>query len=137
MNLQQLITAIADDQLDDAIQIIQSGVDLNTKNDQGVPALYFAILDGNPSMVQLLIGAGADPNFVATEPAATIYHEKPLLLAMAARNLMDWDKYQPVVKLLETFGATDTDGQIESATALLDRERQAREFQQVPNTSAH
>jgi hypothetical protein len=48
---------------------------------------------------------GADPNLQADEPAATIYTERPLDLALQARFLMNWDKYDPIVKLLERFGA--------------------------------
>jgi hypothetical protein len=46
-------------------------------------------------------------NQVAHEPAATSYAEKPLNPAGQARFLLDWDKYDPIVKLLEAFGATD------------------------------
>ena len=72
---------------------------------------------------------GADPNFLADEPAAFIYTDKPLELATQARFLMDWDKYHPIVKLLEEFGATDVDGQADSYDDFEGRERRAREWQ--------
>ena len=49
--------------------------------------------------------SGADPNFVAEEPGATLYAENPLLLTAGARFLLDKDKYQPIVELLNQFGA--------------------------------
>ena len=61
-----------------------------------------------------MITKGQHPNLLADEPAATIYSEKPLDLALQASFLMDWDKYHPIVKLLESFGATDCSGRVES-----------------------
>jgi hypothetical protein len=72
---------------------------------------------------------GADPNLVADEPPASIYTEKPLDLAHQARFLMDWDKYHPIVKLLEAFGATNDIGEVEKDSkivALRAREWQSR-----------
>jgi ankyrin repeat protein len=86
-------------------------------------------LKGNLAIVRLLLEHGADPNFVADEPAATLYAEKPLELAMQARFLIDWDKYNPIVELLKTFGATDSEGQRESVDALEVREQRARVWQ--------
>ena len=76
-----------------------------------------------------MLEQGANPNFLAEEPAASIYTEKPLELAMQARFLMDWDKYHPIVKLLEEYGATDADGRVESIGDLGVCERRAREWQ--------
>jgi len=103
---QKLVAAIAADEVVEAKRLIRSGVDLNIPSAQGETALYQAILRGDASLVRLMLEHGADPNFVADEPAATIYTEKPLDLAQQARLLMDWDKYDPIVKLLEEFGAT-------------------------------
>jgi hypothetical protein len=130
MNLnEQLMTAIVEDNIGEVKRLIQSGLELNARCDQGASALFGAILQGNISIIQLMLECGADPNLIADEPAASIYTEKPLELAMQARFLMDWDKYHPIVKLLEEFGATDSDGCVESSEQLKVRESRAKEWQ--------
>ena len=126
---EQLLTAIAESDFDEAKRLAQGDVNLNAPADQGASALYSAILSGDVSLVQLMLERGADPNFLAGEPAASIYTDKPLELAMQARFLMDWDKYHPIVKLLEEYGATDVDGQADSCHDFEGRERRAREWQ--------
>jgi hypothetical protein len=126
---EQLVTAIAEGNFDEAKRLVQGGIDLNVPCDQGASALYSAILSGDISLVRMMLEHGADPNFLAAEPAASIYTETPLELAMQARFLMDWDKYQPIVKLLEEFGATDIDGQADSCDDFEGREHRAREWQ--------
>src|SRR5918998_2920718 len=102
---EQLLIAIAEGNFDEAKRLIRSGIDLNAACDEGASALYPAILSGDASLVQLMLEHGADPNFLADEPAATIYTEKPLELAKQARFLMDWDKYHPIVELLNLSSA--------------------------------
>src|SRR5215207_4371323 len=126
---EQLITATVEDNVGEVQRLIQSGLDLNARCDQGASALYGAILQGNTSIIQLMLEHGADPNLIADEPAASIYTEKPLELAMQARFLMDWDKYHPIVKLLEEFGAKDSGGCVESSDDLKVREERAKEWQ--------
>lgn len=126
---EELLAAIAEDKVEEARRLIRSGLDLNVPCDQGATALYPAILCGNVSLVQLMLEHGADPNFVADEPAATIYTEKPLELARQARFLTSWDRYHLIVKLLEEFGATDSDGHIESNDDQNACEQRAREWQ--------
>ncbi len=106
---EDLLAAIADCRIDDAKRLILTGIDLNLQSDQGESVLFPAILSGDVSLVSLMLEHGADPNFVAEEPAATIYAEKPLELAKQASFLMDRDKYHPIVELLERFGASDSD----------------------------
>jgi ankyrin repeat protein len=112
----QLLAAIDKDDVKKASQIIANGIDLNVPCAEldGAPVLFFAILKGNYSMVQLMLEHGANPNYRADEAVASIYTEKPLDLARQARMLMDWEKYQAIVKLLESFGATYENGQVES-----------------------
>jgi ankyrin repeat protein len=110
-------------------RIIEAGIDLNARIDVGASLLFGAILYGDEEIIRMMLEHGADPNFFADEPAATIYTEKRLDLALQARFLLDWDRYDPIVKLLESFGATDYEGQVESES---DRERcqaRAREYQ--------
>ena len=42
---------------------------------------------------------------------------------------MEWEKYQPIGKLLEKYGATDSDGQVESSDDVQIREQRAKEWQ--------
>ncbi len=123
------MTAIVEDDVDEVKRLIESGLDLNARCDQGASALYGAILYGNTTILRLMLEHGADPNFRADEPAASIYTKKPLELARQSRFLMDWDKYHPAVGFLEEFGATDSDGRVESNEDLKVCEQRAREWQ--------
>jgi ankyrin repeat protein len=102
---EQLLTAIAESNFDEAKRLVEDGTDLNAPCDQGASALYAAILSGDVSLVRMMLEHGADPNFLADEPAATIYTQRPLELAMEARFMMDWEKYNPMVELLKQSGA--------------------------------
>ncbi len=102
---EEFLEAIADGQIEKAKRLTRTGIDLNVRCDQGASLLFAAILSGDVSLVRLMLEHGADPNFVAEEPAATVYAEKPLELACGARFLLDRDKYQPNVELLTQFGA--------------------------------
>lgn len=124
---EQFITAVVDNDVREVSHLIEKGIDLNYRCDQGASALFGAILQGNVSIIRLMLEHGADPNLVADEPAATIYTEKPLDLARQARFLMDWDKYHPIVKLLEAFGATNDIGEVEKDSKTV--ELRAREWQ--------
>ncbi|HEY9282774.1 MAG TPA: ankyrin repeat domain-containing protein [Pyrinomonadaceae bacterium] len=126
---EQLLTAIAESKMDEAKRLVQAGIDLNVPYDEGASALYPAILSGDVSLVLMMLEHGANPDFVADEPAASIYTKKPLDLAMQARFLLDWDRYHPIVKLLEEYGATDVDGQADSRDDFEGREHRAGEWQ--------
>jgi hypothetical protein len=125
----QLVKAVVDSDRAAVRRIVEGGIDLNARVDQGASILFGAILYGDDEIIRILLEHGADPNFVADEPAATLYTEKPLDLARQARFLWDWDKYDPIVKLLESFGATDFEGQVESESHAKLRESRAREYQ--------
>jgi len=126
---EQLMTAIVEDNVGEVSRLIRNGLNLNVRCDQGASALFVAILQGNASILRLMLKHGADPNLIADEPAATIYAEKPLELAMQSRFLLDWDKYHPIVRLLEQNGATDSDGGVESSDELKVRKQHAKEWQ--------
>jgi len=133
---EELMTAISDLRVDEVERLLKNDIDLNRRCDQGASVLFGAVLLGNANLVRLLLEHGADPNLCAHEPAATIYTEKPLNLARQARFLWDWDKYQPIVKLIEEFGGTDEEGQVESADDMSIREARAREWQACKSESA-
>lgn len=126
---EQLMTAVVADNTNEVRRLIAMGIDLNHRCDQGASVLFGAILHGNPLVVRLFLEHGADPNLIADEPAASIYTDKPLALARQARFLMDWDKYAPIVGLLAEFGATDSEGRVESTEDLLAVETRARAWQ--------
>ena len=126
---ERLMTAVAEKNTADVQRLIENGIDLNVRVDQGASVLFGAILQGDEILIRLMLDYGADPNLVAHEPAATIYAEKPLNLARQARFLLDWDKYDPIVKLLEAFGATDIEGQVESNSDATLVQVRAREWQ--------
>ena len=127
----QLLAAIENEDLAATRQILAKGIDLNMPcaDLAGAPPLFFAILKGNYTLVELLLEHGADPNYRADEPVASIYTAKPLDLARQARMLMDWDRYHSIVKLLEDFGATYEDGQIDSSELVEKSKVEAKKWQ--------
>jgi len=127
MSMKKFVTAVVENDVREVTRLIESGIDLNFRCDQGASVLFGAILQGNLSIIGLMLENGADPNLVADEPASTTYTEKPLDLARQARFLMDWDKYHPIVKLLEAFGATNENGEVENDSEAV--ELRAREWQ--------
>ena len=124
---ERFVTAVVENDVREVTRLIESGIDLNYRCDQGTSALSGAILEGNLIIIALMLENGADPNLVADEPAASIYAEKPLDLARQARFVMDWDKYHPIVKLLEAFGATNAKGEVENESKVV--ELRARDWQ--------
>lgn len=133
----QLLSAIDKDDVKRASQIIASGIDLNVPCAEldGAPALFLAILKGNQTMVQLMLEHGADPNYRADDPVASIYSAKPLDLARQARMLMDWEKYHAIVKLLEKFGATYENGQVDSRDHVEKSKAEAKRWQSQKQNS--
>ncbi len=102
--------ALEQENVSEVKKLINDGFDLNKADEEGATVLFFAILQGNIKIVQLLLESGANADTIADEPAASIFTEKPLDLAQQLRFLTNWDKYHPIVKLLEKFGATDFEG---------------------------
>lgn len=102
--------AVEQENVGEVEKIINDGFDLNEPDEEGATALFFAILQGNVEIVQLLLEKGANADVTIEEPAASIFTEKPLDLAQQLRFLTNWEKYNPIVKLLEKFGAKDFEG---------------------------
>jgi hypothetical protein len=86
--------------------LANSGININSRCDDGASVLFNAVLSAKVEVIRTLLELGADPNFKAVEPALTVKAETPLDLALQARNLVNWDKYNPVVLLLIDYGAT-------------------------------
>ena len=125
----KISTAIEQDNIDGVRQFIQNGFALNVPDEDGASILFYAIMQGNLNIIRLLLENGADPNFIAQDPAATIYAEKPLDLAQQLRFIMDWDKYHPIVELLQKFGATDFNEQVDTSADFVEMEQRARQWQ--------
>lgn len=123
----ELLAAINGGDAAEAERLIETGLNLNSPCDEGATPLYAAILNGHHSLVRLILDRGVDPNFVADEPAASMYTEKSLDLAMQARFLMDWEKFDPIAKTLIEYGSTDFDGNTESPDQLALIRQRARE----------
>ena len=129
-SFEKFVVAIEQNNISEIERLILKGFALNEPDEDGAPVLYAAIMHGNLQIVRLLLERGADPNFVAEEPAATIYNEKPLDLAQGLRFIMNWDKYQPIATLLVEFGATDSEERTDfSEEDLKATEQRAKEWQ--------
>lgn len=111
---EDLLAAINGGNVSEANRLIETGLDLNAPCDNGATPLYAAILNGHNKLVRSMLDRGADPNYVADEPAASIYTEKPLDLAKQARFLMDRDTFHPIVQTLIEYGATGFDDTTDS-----------------------
>lgn len=123
----KLLAAINGGKIDDIQRLVDGGLDLNRPCDDGATCLYVAILNGDHALVRFLLDHGANPNFLADEPAASMYAPKPLELALQARFLMDWEKFDSIVKTLLESGATDFNGNTESPEKRAAVRQKARE----------
>ena len=134
-SFEKFFAAIQSEDVADVKQFISDEYNLNALNEHGAPVLYFAVARGNLEIIRLLLENGADVNFAPDEEfAATAYGETALDIAQQMRVLMNWDKYQPVVKLLLKFGAKDVNGETDFAEdyteeELKEMERSAKEWQ--------
>ena len=127
-SFEKFYVAVEQENVGEVEKLINGGFELNAPDEEGATVLFFAILQGNIEIVQLLLERGANAYIIADEPAASIFTEKPLDLAQQLRFLTNWDKYHPIVKLLEKFGAKDierrTDFTAEELQVAKDRAKQ-------------
>jgi outer membrane protein assembly factor BamB len=84
---------------------VESGADVNARNEYGVTALWIAAGKDKLDVVEFLLGKGADVN-----ARDDIWYQTPLSTAVGARQL-------DVVKVLIKAGAKDTDAAALSAAA--------------------
>jgi len=78
--------------------LLQKGLDINSKDNNGNTALFSAILEGNEEITKFLIQNGADVN------SKNNSGQTPLLIALSFRN-KDKDKYPSIINLLIEKGA--------------------------------
>ncbi len=71
-----MLEAAERDDLDAVKSLVASGVDVNTKNEDGTTALTWAAMRSNAAMAERLLAAGADPNI------SNIYGVAPLQVAI-------------------------------------------------------
>lgn len=82
---------------------IESGADVNARNEYGVSALWIAAGKGKPEVVELLVAKGADVN-----ARDDIWYQTPLSSAVSGRQV-------DTVRLLIKSGAKDVDAALLSA----------------------
>ena len=66
LDAQSLLDAAERDDLDAVTSLVASGVDVNSKSDDGTTALIWAAMRGNAAMAEKLLAAGANPNISNT-----------------------------------------------------------------------
>lgn len=68
-DVQRLLAAVGAGRLDQVHDLVAQGVDVNTKNTAGRPAIVLAAFNGNDRTLRVLLAAGADVN--AADAAGT------------------------------------------------------------------
>ena len=108
MNDRALIEDVVEGKNDSLSSYLGSGGNANLMDEEwNCPIIFHAVLGGNLDAVQKLIDSGANVNQLAEEPGCDILAETVLSLAMQCRHLQDFNKFDPIVKLLERHGAKD------------------------------
>ena len=98
-NLHNLIKAVKRGDIDSIQRIIESGIDVNGHNDQGVTPLCIAAGKGNTQVLKVLIDAGADVN-------------KPSLTGFAPLSWAVIAKQKKATNLLREAGAKHEESNI-------------------------
>jgi len=86
-----LMAAVKADNTEEAKKLIQKGADANSRvSPTGWSALHYAARNGNVEIVQLLLNAGADPNYTGALEGQTssVISLKPLVIARANLDLI-------------------------------------------------
>jgi ankyrin repeat protein len=105
-----LIAAVKADDTAFAVKLIKMGADVNSRTSKnGWSALHYAVRNGNAEVVQVLLAAGADPNYVGTMEgqAHAIVSEKPMDLAKAALDLVNQVPASRIEATLHQAGLDD------------------------------
>ena len=91
--------------LEKVTQIIESGVDVNSKTEYGSTALFYACDRGHKELVKFLLDQGADPN-----AKDTFYNATPLTWAQSK-------SHNEIMGMLFTAGAKGADDMLPGAVA--------------------
>ncbi len=77
-SFEKFYAAIEQENIVEVERLINHGFDLTERDEDGATVLFFATLQGNIEIIQLLLERGANADVVADEPAASIFTEKHL-----------------------------------------------------------
>ena len=105
MNLHDsLMTAVAEDNLDEtkAPHPEWDRFERSLRS-RRIGAVWRCLVCRSYSILLLMLEHGADPNFIADEPAASIYTRSLMRWQSKYRFLMDWDKYDQNRKVTRTI----------------------------------
>jgi ankyrin repeat protein len=97
---------------EDASNLIAQGADVNCRiSPNGWSVLHYAARNGNAEVVQLLLAAGADPDYVGTMEGQTddVVNVNPLVLAEAALDLVSQIPRSEMEDTLRPAGLDDPD----------------------------
>jgi hypothetical protein len=107
-DLQALLDKMTEGHSDDLLAFLEAGGDANTLDPRwNCTIIFHAVFGGNLQSVKALVEAGANVNHPAADPAADILAATPTALAAQCRLMMDHNKYDPIVKLLEEHGGIE------------------------------
>lgn len=106
-----LLKAIRADNTDAAERLIKLGADVNSRtSENGWSALHYAVRNGNAKVVELLLSAGADPNYLGTmegQATGSTISLRPLVLAQAALDLVNQIPRSNIEETLRQSGLDD------------------------------
>ena len=106
MSIRALIENVTEGRNELLVSFLQSGGDANAMDTEwNCPIIFHAVLVGNIKAVEALVQAGANVNQSALEPGCSILAESALSLAMQCSHLQSYEKFNPIVQLLEKHGA--------------------------------
>lgn len=107
-DLQALLETMIEGHSDALLSFLDNGGDANTLDPRwNCSIIFHAVFGGNIKAVEALVKAGANVNHPAKDPASDILAATPTALAVQCRMMMDHDKYDPIVKLLEEHGGIE------------------------------
>ena len=107
-DLQALLETMIEGHSDDLLSFLDTGGDANTLDPRwNCSIIFHAVFGGNIKAVEALVKAGANVNHPAKDPASDILAATPTALAVQCRMMIDYDKYDSIVKLLEDHGGIE------------------------------
>lgn len=106
---EDIIELVDDKKLDELSIYLKRGGDPNLRDEDGGPLLHYAVLGAHSKAIELLCLNGANINYEIPEGQFASDSLAPtcISLAMQLRNLVDREKYSPIVDLLVELGARD------------------------------